>query len=229
MSNILRNVFDLFFPEECLNCGSTLEMQDKFLCLFCLSELPLTHFCEQKKNQLETNFRGRLPLEAGTSLFFFERKGLVQKLLHQLKYQGMSEIGGFLGFWLAREMQLSKRFDSIDYVIPVPMHPIKEKERGYNQVMSFASVIANELKAEFKPDLLRKVNNRNTQTTKNRFDRMKTLENDYRINEKCDIENKHILLVDDIITSGATMEACGLQLINHSPVQLSLASMAFTP
>jgi len=229
MPNILRDIFDLFFPEECLNCSSVLQVQGKLLCVFCLSELPLTNYSKQPKNRLEMTFRGRIPLKAATSLLYFERKGLVQKLIHRLKYHGKAEIGTFLGLWLAREIQESNRFEGIDIVIPVPMHPSKEKERGYNQVMGFASVLAKELKAELKADFLIKVNNRKTQTSKNRFDRLKILENDYQLNNSCLIDNAHVLLVDDIITSGATIEACGMQLLKQSGVQLSLASMAFTP
>ena len=229
MPNILRNIFDLFFPEECLNCGQTVQIQGKFLCLFCLSELPLTGFSTQSKNQLETSFLGRVPLKAGTSLVYFERKGMVQKLIHQLKYEGRSEIGMFLGDWMADDMKQSQRFEGIDYVVAVPMHPKKEKNRGYNQVTGFASAIARGINAEFKPDFLRKINNRKTQTSKNRFERLKTLENDYLVGECSNIDDKHILLVDDIITSGATIEACSNQLMKHKGVQLSLASMAFTP
>ena len=229
MHNILRNIFDLFFPEECLSCGTLTEVQGKFLCLFCLSELPLTHYSRQPKNQLETTFIGRIPLKAATSLLYFERKGTVQKLIHQLKYKGKSDLGVFFGHWLAHEMKQSNRFDGIDFVVPVPMHPKKEKERGYNQVLGFASAIAKGLKAELRTDVLTRVKNRKTQTSKNRFDRLKILENDYQLHGSCDIENTHILLVDDIITSGATIEACGTQLMKSFGVQLSLASMAFTP
>lgn len=229
MHNILRNVFDLFFPEECLSCGTLLEVQGKLLCLFCLSELPLTHYSTQPKNQLEMTFIGRIPLKAATSLLYFERKGTVQKLIHLLKYRGKSDLGVFFGHWLANEMKQSNRFDGIDFVVPVPMHPEKEKERGYNQVLGFASAIAKGLKVELRTDVLIRVQNRKTQTSKNRFDRLKILESDYLIQDACDIDNKHVLLVDDIITSGATIEACGAQLMKPFGVQLSLASMAFTP
>lgn len=229
MPNILRNIFDLFFPEECLNCGKTVQIQGKILCLFCLSELPLTDFSFRPKNQLEISFTGRVPIKAGTSLVYFERNGMVQKLIHRLKYAGRKEIGVFLGIWMACEMKQSTRFEGIDYVVPVPMHPKKKKKRGYNQVTGFASAIASELNAEFKPDILIKSNDSKTQTTKNRFERLKTLENDYLLDDSAHIIDKHILLVDDIITSGATIEACSDQLMRQSGVQLSLASMAFTP
>ena len=99
MPNILRNIFDLFFPEKCLNCGCLLEFQAKLLCILCLSELPLTNYSTQLKNQLEMTFIGRIPLKAATSLLYFERKGIVQRILHQLKYQGKADLGDFLGFW----------------------------------------------------------------------------------------------------------------------------------
>jgi len=229
MPNILSNIFDLFFPETCLNCRRTVQIQGKLLCFYCLSELPLTDFSTQVKNQLETSFRGRVPLKAGTSLVYFERKGMVQRLIHELKYAGRPEIGLFFGNWMAAEMQQSNRFEEIDYVVPVPMHPKKQKERGYNQVTGFATAIANKLNAELKPDILRKINNRKTQTSKNRFERFRTLENDYLLHDCANISDKHILLVDDVITSGATIEACSSQLMKQSGVQLSLASMAFTP
>jgi competence protein ComFC len=229
MANILTNIFNLFFSEECLYCGKVIEVRGNFLCFYCLSEMPLTNFSKHSQNELELTFKGRLPLKSATSLLYFERKGLVQKLLHQLKYHGKSEIGNFLGTWLAIEMKKSKRFDTIDFVIPIPMHPKKEKERGYNQVMGFADAIAKELGVEMIPDFLKKVNSIKAQSSKNRFDRLETLENDYKINGVASIENRHVLLVDDIITTGATMEACGFQLIHESKAKLSLASMAFTP
>ncbi len=229
MVNILTNIFNLFFPEECLYCGKVLEVQGKFLCFYCLSEMPLTNFSKYHKNELEGLFKGRIPLKSATSLVYFERKGMIQKLLHQLKYHGKPELGNFLGTWLAIEMKKNKSFDTIEFVIPVPMHPEKEKERGYNQVMGFASAIAEEFNVEVLPDYLKKVNNSKSQSSKTRFDRLAILKNDYKINSCTNIENKHVLLVDDVITTGATLEACGHPIIYESKAELSLASIAFTP
>ncbi len=229
MINILTNIFNLFFPEECLYCGKVLEVQGKFLCFYCLSEMPLTNFSKYPKNELEALFKGRIPLKSATALVYFERKGMIQKLLHQLKYHGKPELGNFLGTWLAIEMKKNKSYDTIDYVIPVPMHPKKERERGYNQVMGFASAIAKELNVEVLPDYLKKVNNIKSQSSKTRFDRLAILKNDYKINSLTNIENKHVLLVDDVITTGATLEACGYPIIYESKAELSLASIAFTP
>ncbi len=228
MPNILSDLFDLFFPQVCVNCGRILQINGRFLCFYCLSEMPLTHFSFMPKNAVEITFKGRVPVRAATSLLYFEKKSLVQNLIHRLKYHQQPEIGVFLGQWLGEEMLISKRFDTIDFVIPVPLHPNKEKSRGYNQVMLFAESLSAQLKVELRPDLLIKIVDRKTQTQKRRSDRISDISEDYYIKDHDSIKNKHILLVDDIITTGATLEACSYQLLNVSGVQLSFASMAFT-
>ncbi|MGB5321229.1 ComF family protein [Lutimonas sp.] len=228
MPNILANLFDLFFPQECLNCRNLLEKKDTYLCFSCLSELPQTHFSFHHGNELEMSFKGRIPVKAATSLLFFEKKGMVQKMMHELKYHNKPKIGTFLGNWLGKEMVASKRFEMIDFVVPVPLHPDRERERGYNQVHFFAKSLAKALEAELKEDLLKKIRNSQTQTLKSRQNRFLSKEKEFILNEAGEIENKHILLVDDTITSGATMQACAHLLRSVSGVRLSLASMAFS-
>lgn len=228
MPNILADLFDLFFPQECLNCGNLLEIKDKYLCFSCLSDLPLTHFSFQEGNELEMSFKGRIPVKAATSLLFFEKKGMVQKLMHELKYHNKPKIGIFMGKWLGKEMVASKRFEIIDFVVPVPLHPDRERVRGYNQVHFFAKSLAQVLEAELKENLLKKISNSQTQTLKSRQNRFLSKEKEFILNEAGEIENKHILLVDDTITSGATMQACAHLFSSVSGVRLSLASMAFS-
>lgn len=228
MPNILADLFDLFFPEECINCRKLLEIKGKFLCFSCLSSLPLTHFSFQAGNEIETSFKGRIRINAATSLMYFEKKGMVQKLIHELKYHHKEKIGSFLGKWLAEEMLLSKRFERIDFVVPVPLHPDKERKRGFNQVHSFAESLADALKADLLVDLLQKTSNTQTQTLKSRQQRVMSQKDEYVLKKGELIENKHILLVDDVITSGATMQACADPLRPVSGLKLSLASMAFT-
>lgn len=229
MPNILTDLFDMFFPPACLNCRKLLEIRDAYLCFSCLSELPLTHFSVQAGNELEASFKGRIPVIAATSLLFFEKKGMVQKLMHELKYHNKPEIGSFLGKWLGEEMVASKRFEMIDFVVPVPLHPNRERERGYNQVHFFAKYLAQALHAELKLHLLEKIRNSETQTAKNRQKRFMSKEKDFILNKTDLIRNKHILLVDDTITSGATMQACADLFLSVPGVKLSLASMAITP
>ena len=228
MPNILTDLFDLFFPPACINCRELLQIKDRYLCFACLSELPLTHFSCEAENELETSFRGRIPVHAATSLLYFQKKGIVQKLIHELKYHHQPKIGSFLGKWLGEEMVASKRFELIDIVVPVPLHPDKEKKRGYNQVHSFAKSLSITLKADLQVNLLEKIRKGQTQTLKNREQRMFSEEKEYLLKDLMLLENKHILLVDDTITTGATMKACADSLCAVSGLKLSLASMAFT-
>ena len=229
LSNLFFNLFELFFPDYCINCKESIQNKRKYLCLSCLADLPLTHFSFQGGNDIEISFKGRIPVCAATSLLYFEQKGLVQKLIHELKYRNKPQIGNFLGQWLGEEMILSKRFEQIDYVVPVPLHPAKEKERGYNQVDCFAASLAKVLKSELKLDLLRKVSNSSTRSLLDRQQRTMGSTSEFVLNKLSLVENKHILLVDDVITSGATMKACADSLGAASSLKISLASMAFTP
>jgi len=228
MSNILTDLFTVFFPELCVNCKNMLESKGKYLCLSCVSELPLTHFSGLEMNQVEMTFRGRIPIEAGTSLLFFEKRSMVQKMIHQLKYKNKPEIGRFLGQWLAAEILLSKRFESADIVVPIPLHPEKKKIRGYNQVWPFAEAIANGLGIDISNDAVIREGNKTSQTLKNRTDRVLEEKSEFVLCKADQIRDKHVLLVDDIITTGATMQSCAEVLLAISGVRISLASMAFT-
>lgn len=226
--NILTDLMDLFFPQTCLNCGSLVQIDSSCLCLGCLSELPLTYFSNYSGNCAEKTFTGRLPIQSGTSLLFYDKKSMVQKILQQLKYGGKPEIGIFFGHWLAAEMKYSGRFETLTTVIPVPLHPRKQRRRGYNQVHLFARTIAAELGIDYLTDHLIKLTNDRTQTQKSRLERLLKGENDYKV--KCEeaLFGKHILLVDDVITSGGTMESCALPLLKLQGVKVSAASLAFT-
>jgi ComF family protein len=226
--NIVTDLFDLFFPPACINCKELLQIKGKYLCFDCLSELPLTHFSSQTGNELEASFRGRIPVYGATSLFYFQKKGVVQKLIHELKYHHQPKIGSFLGKWLGEEMVASKRFELIDIVIPVPLHRDKERKRGYNQVHSFAKSLSVSLKADLHVNLLEKIRSGQTQTLKNREQRMIIGEQEYLLKDSMLLENKHVLLVDDTITTGATMQACADPLSDVAGLKLSLASIAFT-
>ena len=228
MPNILTDLFDLFFPPTCINCSELLQIKDRYLCFACLSELPMTHFSGHAGNELETSFKGRIPIQAATSLLYFQKKGIVQKLIHELKYHHQPKIGSFLGNWLGEEMVASKRFELIDIVVPVPLHRDKERKRGYNQVHSFAKSLAVALEADLQVNLLEKTRNGQTQTLKNREQRMMGEDQEYMLKDSMLLENKHILLVDDTITTGATMKACADPLSDVAGLKLSLASMAFT-
>jgi len=228
MQNPLKNIFNLFFPELCLICNKSLIVQDQFLCFLCRFDLPITNFCEWSSNEVEKSFYGRVDIVAATSLLYFTRKGNVQKLIHQLKYKKQQKIGIFLGNWLGQSMQNSNRFKNLDYIIPVPLHKNKMKKRGYNQVTTFGKCLSNKLKVPFLENILVRISGSKTQTLKNRLDRSKNLNEKFELMDKTILKNKHILLIDDIITTGATLEACCIQLYDAKNIKISVATMAYT-
>ncbi len=153
---------------------------------------------------------------------------MVQKLIHNLKYKGHEEIGEFLGSWLGAEVSNLAAFEDISAVIPVPLHKSKLKKRGYNQVTKFGVEIAKALKVPFYDDILLKVSTSQTQTLKKRFARWGKIEETFLLTRPGDLENLHILLVDDLVTTGATLEACAHKLLEVPGVKVSFATMAVT-
>ena len=228
MINLAENTFNLFYPKLCLTCEKSMVKNENILCISCRNDLPLTNYSEWKGNNIETSFYGRIPVEYATSLLFYSKKGLVQRLIYQLKYKNQQQIGSFLGNWLGEELLLSKRFGSIEYIIPVPLHANKLKQRGYNQVTTFGNSLSKCLKVPFLEDVLIRVSTSKTQTKKNRFERSKNVDEKFDLSNKKILQDKHVLLIDDIITTGATLEACCVQLLQSENIKISIATMAYT-
>jgi ComF family protein len=177
---------------------------------------------------VKKTFYGLVQLEAATALFYFHKKGRVQQLLHHLKYQGDEDIGRVFGNWLGAELQESPYYESIDVVIPVPIHLKKLKQRGYNQVTLFAQQIAKVLNVPYVDDVLLKSVNTKSQVFQSREARFQSVADSFYAQNLNTVDNKHILLVDDIITTGATIEACALVLNPKKKVRLSVATLAIT-
>lgn len=170
--------------------------------------------------------RGRANIAHATALFRFEKKGPVQQLIHGLKYRGYEHIGELLGDWLGGELAEVEAYKSINVVIPVPMHKRKLKKRGYNQVAKFGQRIAKALNVDYIDDVLVKISDTTSQTTKGRFARWNNKNEIFAVKNILKIENKHVLLVDDIITTGATLEACYNALNQAKTIKISIATMA---
>lgn len=228
MINLLENTFNLFYPKQCLTCEKSLVKGENILCISCRNDLPLTNFIEWKGNNIETSFYGRIPVESATSLLIYRKKGNVQKLIYQLKYKNQQQIGSFLGNWLGKELVSSKRFKSIDFIIPVPLHSNKLKQRGYNQVTTFGKSLSKNMNVPFLENVLIRISTSKTQTKKNRFERSKNVNEKFDLSNKEILQNKHVLLIDDIITTGATLEACCVQLLQTENIKISIATMAYT-
>ena len=225
---MFHDFLDLLYPRTCPACDKPLLRHEEVICTLCVHSLPVTDFHDQENNPVEQIFFGRIPVENATSLLLFEKKGIVQNLIHNLKYRGHEEIGQFLGHWLGSELKQSKRYSGITAVIPVPLHKSKLKKRGFNQVTKFGQEIATALQVPYVDSVLLKTTTSQTQTTKKRFARWGNLEESFVLKNPGEIQNGHVLLVDDLVTTGATLEACVHQLLQIPNLKISIATMAFT-
>ncbi len=223
---MLNALINLFFPKVCYACVSFLSDNEDVVCVSCRHNLPVTNFHFDNNDTVSKTLRGRIKIEHGTALFRYEKKGSVQQLIHNLKYKGHEHIGELLGDWLGGELQTIDAYNSIDVVIPVPMHDKKLKKRGYNQVTKFGQQIALALNASFVDDALVKITNTISQTKKTRISRWNTNNELFALKNISKVEGKHILLVDDIITTGATIEACCSVLNQAKNIKISIATMA---
>ena len=223
---MLKPLVNLLFPKVCYACLNLLYDNEDTICVNCRHDLPVTNFHFDDDDAVKKVLYGRAEIENGTALFRFEKKGLVQQLVHGLKYRGFETIGYALGNWLGSELKTLDSYKTVDVVIPVPLHKKKLKKRGFNQVTKFAQQIAKALDADFLDDVLIKVTNSHSQTIKNRLARWNNTDELFAIKNPEPLENKHILLVDDIITTGATLEAC-ISVLNHSKnIKISVAAIA---
>ena len=226
--NIFKLIFSVFYPEVCSCCKNQLTTNEFVICLSCRFDLPLTNFCVEKDSFVEKSFFGRIPIEFGTALFYFFKPSEIQQLIHELKYKGQQQVGEFVGNWLGDEILLSNRLNNLDCIIPVPLHKSKLKKRGYNQLTTFGNSLSKKLNIPFYQDVLIKIDASKTQTKKLRFDRWKNAQHRFTLKNNSKINGKHILLIDDIITTGATLEACAITLLNGHNTKISIATMAYT-
>ena len=226
--NFLKNIFSLFFPEICLCCKAHLTTNEHVVCTICRHDLPTTHFSFEKDNAVEKSFYGRIPIEKATVLFYFFKKGKIQQLIHQLKYNKQQQVGNFVGSWLADEILESQRFNDVDCIVPVPLHLKKLKKRGYNQVTTFGETLSDKLQIPYIENVLLRISATSTQTKKIRLDRWKNVQELFFVQDHTALQNKHILLIDDIITTGATLEACCQAFKNTKNIKISIACMAYT-
>lgn len=226
--NFLKELLNVILPDICLICDQNLSINEETFCTFCRVDLPFTNFSSETNNIAERAFYGRIKLEAVTSLLYYRKKGKTQQLIHQLKYKNQQKIGNLTALMLADEMKNSQRFNNLDGVIIVPMHPKKERKRGYNQVTVFGKTLATALNIPYIENVLVKTSSTTSQTIKSRLQRFQNIEEKFHLNNLTILENKHILLVDDVITTGATLESCSLELLKTKSLKISVATIAYT-
>ncbi|GAB1308696.1 ComF family protein [Urechidicola sp. KH5] len=228
MLTIAKNIVALFFPKLCYSCEQTLMKSELLICTNCRNEVPLTNFSNCTGNLIEKRLYGIFELQEATALFFFHKNHIVQKVIHQLKYRGHENIGDLLGNWLGYEMLKSNRFKTIDVIVPVPLHPAKLKKRGYNQLTLFCKALSKLLNAPINTSTLIKTKQRVSQTKRTKFNRWENADKQFEITNTSELRGMHVLLIDDIITTGATITNCANALFKISEIKLSIAVMAYT-
>lgn len=218
----------LFFPHTCAGCGSDVIEQDQILCAVCYLQLPETHFFNHHNNTIEKILAGRIKIESAGSAYYFTKHSVLQNLLFELKYRGNKDVGHLLGRLTGRHILESGRFSNIDVIVPLPLNKQKEKKRGYNQAHLIAEGINTILGKPIISNAIRRSIFTETQTHKDRITRWQTMQDVFEVINSIALEGKHVLLVDDVVTTGATLEACGETIINIPETKLSIATAAYT-
>ena len=222
----MKALLNLFYPDLCPACTGILSQGERFICTPCRHDLPLTGFHELQQSPIHKLLMGRVPLEQAAALFYFEKKSKVQNLIHNLKYRNQEKISGQLGKWMGEELRHSDRFNDIDGVMPVPLHRLRKHKRGYNQVDGFALEIAKALNTTVVKDVLYHKKSTSTQVFLKRESRSTSVLKSFAVRQPNTLCGKHILLVDDLITTGGTVEGCYLALKQIEGLKISVAFMA---
>jgi len=222
---IKESLLHVVFPHVCDGCGSDLVNIESRLCIRCLSSLPETNFEIHPNNPVEKDFWGRLPIINASAHLYFTKESLVQQLMHQLKYKGNKDLGLQLGRLMGNALKNATRFNEIEVLVPLPLFPSKEKKRGYNQAMILCEGMAEILSLPILDRVITRPQHTETQTKKGRIERWKNIEGKFQLVDPAAIQNKYLLLVDDVVTTGATLEACGNELVTAKNVKLSVATL----
>ena len=222
----LHSILNLFYPRVCAACGEALLKDEETVCLKCRYLLPKTGYELNPENPLAQAFYGRVKFHAVTACFFFAKSGKVQHLIHELKYKGNKEAGIFLGQQLGESIKEAPLFQGIDYLIPVPLHPRREKQRGYNQSLLIAQGINEVTGIPIGDKYLIRAVYTTTQTKKSADERHKNVKDIFEVRFPEELEGKHVLLIDDVLTTGATLESCAHQLENIPGITISAATAA---
>ena len=222
---VLQELAHFFFPNCCVACQSKLLSTERGVCLQCLYKLPKTNNFKEPDNYGEILLAGRFPFERVASFCVFTKDGLLQSLIHEFKYNHKPYIAELLGVVFGKDLIGSEFLKSIDLIVPVPLHPKKKLTRGYNQAEAFANGLSKGTSLKVSVNELIRVINNPTQTKLTQTQRWDNVEGIFDITDKSIFENKHVLLVDDVITTGSTLEACAYALLKCDNVKISIATV----
>ncbi len=224
---LINDFLSLIYPKHCEACANLLHKHEMFLCTHCLLSLPRGKSLNQNSNTLHHVFEGRIPFQSVECLYVFEKEARVQKILHAIKYQGQKELAEYLGKLFAEQLSALQNTKPIDIIVPLPLHKNKLKIRGYNQSEWFAKGVATSLKIELDTSSLKKNKSTETQTRKKKYERWQNVEQVFELVNLKNFEHKHVLLLDDVITTGASIEAAYAPFKNIPGLTFSIGSIAF--
>lgn len=227
MSGMLDDLLHLLYPNLCVGCQQEAVYKDELFCISCESKLPITDFHQLKNNEAIDRLVGGFPFTMGVSMFRFYPGGIVQNMIHKIKYRGQTNISWKLGYRYGSILQHQDVFKDLHCLIPVPLHPRKLRARGYNQSKAFAEGLATAFHLHVSTDYLHRVIETSSQTSKSRFDRLESMMGAFKVSAKSsELSGKHILLVDDVLTTGSTLESCAQAMSSISDIRISFATIA---
>lgn len=226
IQSLLEDFLHLVYPRTCAACGNSLYRHEDLLCSHCLIHLPKTFYHKDESNPLFHLFWGKIPIEMISAFYFYNKGNKVQHLVHQLKYKNRPEIGVYLGKRYGQYLKTNAKYKTVDVIIPVPLHHTKLKTRGYNQAEKFAMGLSERMEIPYDFESFIRTTATETQTRKTKQERWENVKNKFEVVHPNQIAGKHILLVDDVITTGSTLEACAHILLAQNNVKISFASIA---
>lgn len=227
LKQYLQDFISLIFPRLCVGCGRYLVKGEEYICFHCLVGMPRTNFHLEEGNPLEQIFWGRVTIEKATSWFYFQKGSEYQRFLHHLKYKSLYGIGVEMGRNFAAELREIDYFKEVDMIVPVPLHPKKERQRGYNQSQAIAEGISGVLAIPIERNGLFRRNYSESQTRKGRFERWENVSELFGLKREGYFAGKHVLLVDDVVTTGSTLEACAHKILECKGAKVSLATLGY--
>ena len=225
--NFFSDLLWMLFPRLCASCDKALNTGESCLCTYCRFHLPKTNFHLDQENPVAKHFWGKLPIQAAAAYYYFSKGEKVQHLIHQLKYEGKKEVGTFVGETYGMELKQSALFSGVQIVVPVPLHAAKLRQRGFNQSDFFGQGLSKALNIPYSGEALKRILATETQTRKHRYERFENVDRVFEINKPELLKGKHVLLADDVITTGSTLTSCAEAILELPETKVSIVAMAY--